>query len=61
MSAGAIPVFVARDFVRPSSEQYDWPSFSFTFSPDQVGPNMLQALKAVPPKKLQEMQVSVEA
>ena len=61
MSAGAIPVFVARDFVRPFSEQYDWPSFSFTFSPDQVGPDMLRTLRAVPPKELEDMQVGVGA
>lgn len=36
MSAGSIPVFVARDFVRPFREQIDWPSFSFIFTPDQV-------------------------
>lgn len=27
MSAGSIPVFVVRDFVRPFREQIDWPSF----------------------------------
>lgn len=36
MSAGSIPVFVVRDFVRPFREQIDWPSFSFMFTPDQV-------------------------
>ncbi|CAM9211637.1 unnamed protein product, partial [Ascophyllum nodosum] len=56
MSAGAIPVFVARDIVKPFSENYDWPSFSFTFSPDQVGPVMLQTLRVVPPDELAEMQ-----
>ena len=61
MSAGAIPVFVARDIVKPFSENYDWPSFSFTFSPDQVGPVMLQTLRVVPPDELAEMQVSVES
>ena len=59
MSAGAIPVIVARDWVRPFSELVDWPSFSFLFSPEEV-PNMLQTLRAVPKKELDEMQASKE-
>lgn len=57
MSAGAIPVFVARDIVRPFREQIDWPSFSFLFTPDQARTAMVQTLRAVPPEKLLEMQV----
>lgn len=57
MSAGAIPVFVVRDWVRPEKEKIDWPSFSFAFSPDDVGPAMVDALRAVEPEKLLEMQV----
>lgn len=57
MSAGSIPVFVGRDMVLPYPETFDWSSFSFMFSPDQVGPDMVSALKAVPRSELQEMQV----
>lgn len=59
MSAGAIPVFVVRDWIKPFQEQIDWPSFSFTFTPDQVGPSMVQVLRAVPPDQLRFMQVSL--
>ena len=57
MSAGAIPVFVVRDWVKPFQETVDWPSFSFVFSPDDVGPGMVETLRAVPPDELAEMQV----
>lgn len=56
MSAGTIPVLVVRDWVRPFEELVDWPTFSFTFSPDQVQ-NILPTLRAVTPEKLREMQV----
>ena len=59
MSAGAIPVFVVRDWVRPLEEKIDWPSFSFVFSPDDVGPGMVDALRAVGKNQLLEMQVRV--
>lgn len=59
MSAGAIPVFVARDIVRPFREQFDWSSFSFVFAPDQVGAMMFQTLRGVPPQKLEDMQVGI--
>lgn len=56
MGAGVIPVIVARDIVLPFREQFDWPSFSFVFSPDQVG-SMVATLRGIPHKKLEEMQV----
>ena len=57
MSAGAIPVFVARDIIRPFSEQFDWPSFSFMFAPSQVEETMMDTLRGVSPERLVEMQV----
>lgn len=57
MSAGSIPVFVGRDLVPPFQEQLNWPSFSFSFTPDEVGPEMVQILRAVPPLELESMQV----
>lgn len=57
MSAGAIPVFVGREIVPPFREQFDWPSFSFCFSPDEVGPFLLRTLWAIPRAQLREMQV----
>lgn len=57
MSAGAIPVFVTRDYVKPFPERVDWPSFSFTFSPEEVGVSMMETLRAVTPAELWEMQV----
>ncbi|CAM9308820.1 unnamed protein product [Pylaiella littoralis] len=56
MSAGAIPVFVARDMVRPFPERVDWPSLSFSFSPEEVGPSMMAVLRSVEPAELLEMQ-----
>eukprot|EP00903_Cladosiphon_okamuranus_P016254 g14992.t1 len=56
MGAGAIPVIVARDYVPPFREHFDWPSFSFTFAPDQVGPYMMDTLRAVSQRQLEEMQ-----
>lgn len=57
MSAGAIPVFVARDMVRPFPERVDWPSLSFSFPPEEVGPAMMATLRSVPPEELLVMQV----
>ena len=57
MSAGAIPVFVARDIIEPFREQYDWPSFSFAFAPTDVLPSLVETLRAVSPEQLAEMQV----
>lgn len=57
MSAGAIPVFVARDMVRPFPERVDWPSLSFSFSPEEVGPTMMAVLRSVQPAELLAMQV----
>lgn len=57
MSSGAIPVFIGRDLVPPFREQFDWGSFSFMFSPDQIGPAMIQTLRNVPPEELRAMQV----
>lgn len=57
MSAGAIPVFVNRDYVRPFPERVDWSSFSFVFPPEEVGRSMMETLRAVSPKELWDMQV----
>ena len=57
MSAGCIPVIIARDYVKPFPEEVDWPSFSFTFSPEEV-PYMLRTLRSTPPEELIEMQVT---
>lgn len=59
MSAGAIPVFVAREYVRPFPERVDWPSFSFMFPPEEIGASMMATLRNVDPKELWEMQVRV--
>lgn len=56
MSAGAIPVFVARDIIQPFREQFDWPSFSFSFAPTDVWSSLMKTLRAVPPDQLAEMQ-----
>lgn len=57
MSAGAIPVIVARNTVRPFQEEFDWPSFSFVFSPEEVQTSMVQTLRALSPEEVAEMQV----
>ncbi|CAN0315169.1 unnamed protein product [Pylaiella littoralis] len=56
MSAGAIPVFVGRELVLPFREEFDWPSFSFVFTPDQVGPHMIETLQEVSRAEREEMQ-----
>lgn len=58
MSSGAIPVFVGRDIVPAFRERFDWDSFSFSFTPDQVGTHIVKTLQAVPQAQLKEMQVS---
>ncbi|CAM9443999.1 unnamed protein product [Ectocarpus sp. 4 AP-2014] len=55
MSAGAIPVIVVRDWVKPFAEKVDWSSFSFTFSPDEV-PQMLEVLRSLPLAEMEKMQ-----
>ena len=57
MGAGAIPVIVARDVILPFREHFDWSSFSFWFTPDQVESEMMATLRAVPRTQLEEMQV----
>lgn len=57
MSAGCIPVIVARDYVKPFVEEVNWSEFSFTFSPDEV-PDMLRTLRSVSPEELKRMQVT---
>lgn len=59
MSAGAIPVIIARDYVRPFPEKVDWPSMSFMFRPEDVESSMMETLRAVEPHQLWEMQVRV--
>lgn len=56
MSAGSIPVFVDRDYVKPFTEQVDWSEFSFSFSPEEA-PDMLRTLRSVSPEELRAMQV----
>ncbi len=57
MGAGAIPVFVARDYVLPFGEHIDWSSFSISIPPDRVELDMMRTLKALSPRQLEEMQV----
>lgn len=61
MSAGAIPVIVAKDYVPPFPERVDWKAFSFTFPPEDVSAMMLDTLQAVPIAELREMQVGQRA
>lgn len=57
MSAGAIPVFVAMDYVRPFPERVDWPSFSLMFPPEALGASLLETLRSFSPEELWTMQV----
>ncbi|CAM9526345.1 unnamed protein product, partial [Scytosiphon promiscuus] len=56
MSAGSIPVFIVRDWVRPYEEDIDWDSFSFTFSPDDTADTIMRVLRTVDPHQLMKMQ-----
>ncbi|CAB1113584.1 unnamed protein product [Ectocarpus sp. CCAP 1310/34] len=57
LSAGAIPVFIHQDFVKPFPGQIPWSEFSFSFPPEEA-PRILETLRAVPDKKLAQMQVT---
>lgn len=57
LSAGAIPVFVHDNFVKPFPARIPWHRCSFTFS-SQDTPGIIDALRAVPHQRLLEMQVS---
>lgn len=56
LSAGAIPVFIHEDFVKPFPELIPWRRCSFTFPPEHSA-NILQTLRSVSPHKLATMQV----
>ncbi|CAM9123156.1 unnamed protein product [Ectocarpus sp. 6 AP-2014] len=57
LSAGALPVFIHQDFVKPFPGKIPWSEFSFSFPPEEV-PRMLKTLRAVPDKKLAQMQAT---
>lgn len=57
--AGALPVFIHQDFVKPFPGLIPWNDFSFTFAPEDA-PRILETLRAVPDKRLVEMQVRHE-
>ncbi|CAM9123001.1 unnamed protein product [Ectocarpus sp. 6 AP-2014] len=57
LSAGALPVFIHQDFVKPFPGKIPWSEFSFSFPSEEV-PRMLKTLRAVPDKKLAQMQAT---
>ncbi|CAM9918875.1 unnamed protein product, partial [Hapterophycus canaliculatus] len=56
LSAGAIPVFVHQDYVKPFPGLIPWSEFSFSF-PAEEAPRILDTLRAVTEKELVQMQV----
>ena len=56
LSAGAIPVFIHQNFVKPFPGRIPWQTFSFTF-PAEEAPRIIDTLRAVSPRKLAKMQV----
>eukprot|EP00904_Undaria_pinnatifida_P002679 jgi/Undpi1/12411/HiC_scaffold_5.g02083.m1 len=56
LSAGAIPVFIHQNFVKPFPGKIPWSTFSFTF-PAEESSQIINTLRRVPVEKLAEMQV----
>lgn len=56
LSAGAIPVFIHNDFVKPFPNRIPWRLCSFSF-PVEEAPYIIETLRAVPQEKLTAMQV----
>lgn len=59
LSAGAIPVFIHQNFVKPFPGKIPWSTFSFSF-PAEEAPRIIDTLRAVPVEKLAKMQVNKE-
>ncbi|CAM9982432.1 unnamed protein product, partial [Pylaiella littoralis] len=55
LSAGALPVFIHQDFVKPFPDKIPWSEFSFSFPADEAS-NVINTLRAVPEKRLAQMQ-----
>ena len=55
LSAGAIPVFIHQNFVKPFPGRIPWNTFSFSF-PAEEAPRIIDTLRTVSPPKLAEMQ-----
>ena len=54
MSAGAIPVILADDYVLPFADLIDWPSCSFRFAEENV-PAVVPFLRTVRPERVAKM------
>lgn len=57
LSAGAIPVFIHQNFVKPFPDRIPWKDFSFSF-PADAAPEILDVLRAVPEEEITKMQAS---
>ena len=59
LSAGAIPVFIHQNFVKPFPGKIPWSTFSFAF-PAEESSQIINTLRRVPVEKLAEMQVKTK-
>ncbi|CAM9463743.1 unnamed protein product [Laminaria digitata] len=57
LSAGAIPVFIHQNFVKPFPGKIPWSTFSFSV-PAEESPSIIDTLRAVPVEKLAKMQAT---
>ncbi|CAM9492023.1 unnamed protein product [Laminaria digitata] len=57
LSAGAIPIFIHQNFVKPFPGIIPWSTFSFSF-PAEEAPRIIETLREVPVEKLAKMQVT---
>lgn len=57
LSAGTIPVFIIKDYVKPFPGRIPWRKFSLCF-PTEEAEHVLEFLRAIPMEKVIEMQVS---
>ncbi|CAN0464627.1 unnamed protein product, partial [Laminaria digitata] len=55
LSAGAIPVFIHQNFVKPFPGKIPWSTFSFSF-PAEESSRIIDTLRAVSAEKLAKMQ-----
>lgn len=57
---GCIPVILSDEFEMPFQDDVDWPSLSIKWPMDNVGPELLDHLRAIPLERVARMKQSLE-
>mmetsp|Transcript_109827 Transcript_109827/g.354339 ORF Transcript_109827/g.354339 Transcript_109827/m.354339 type:complete len:646 (+) Transcript_109827:63-2000(+) len=58
---GCIPVILSDHFEMPFQDLVDWPSLSIKWPMDDIGPKLLEYLRAIPLDRVAEMKRNLEA